>query len=206
MDSDPWSRMYTYARRYQSRPEVYNGEEFGGNEEHRPEFLCPFCAEEFDVVGMCCHIDEEHSDEASNGTCPVCAKRVGSDLVRHLTRRRRFRRGGSDFSFSTLKKELGEGKFQSLLGGSSLSGSSTHDKPDPLLTTFMHNPPAIDEPSSAQFMSSIEASSVAQSTVKGPTNGAVEQPKMSDEDQKERTRKCEFVHGLLLSTFLDDNL
>ncbi|GFP85283.1 protein dehydration-induced 19 homolog 4 [Phtheirospermum japonicum] len=167
---------------------VYRGEECDGDEELRPEFLCPFCAEEFDVVGLCCHIDEEHSNEASNG------------------RRRRFRRGGSNFSFSMLKKELGEGKFQSLLGGSSFPVSSTHDKPDPLLTTFMHNPPATDEPSSAQLLSSIDPCPMAQSTVKGPTHGAVEQTKMSDEDQKERARKCEFMHGLLLSTFLDDNL
>ncbi|KAL3634636.1 hypothetical protein CASFOL_021690 [Castilleja foliolosa] len=196
MDSDPWARMHTYARRYQSRSEVFRGEECDGEEELRPEFLCPFCAEEFDVVGLCCHIDEEHSNEASNEMCPVCAKK----------RRRRLRRGGSNFSFSMLKKELGEGKFQSLLGGSSFPVSSTNDKPDPLLTTFMHNPPAIDEPSSDQLLSTIEACSMAQTTVKGPNNGAVEQQKMSDEDQKERARKCEFVHGLLLSTFLDDNL
>lgn len=33
----------------------------------REEFLCPFCSEYFDIVGLCCHIDEEHPMEARNG-------------------------------------------------------------------------------------------------------------------------------------------
>ncbi|KAK4477631.1 hypothetical protein RD792_016869 [Penstemon davidsonii] len=86
MDSDSWTRMSSsYSRRYQSRPDVYNGEEYEREEELRPEFLCPFCAEEFDMLGLCCHIDEEHTIESKNGVCPVCVKKVGSDLVRHLT-------------------------------------------------------------------------------------------------------------------------
>ena len=42
-------------------------EDIDGEDESRPEFLCPFCAEDFDVVGLCCHIDEEHAIEAKNG-------------------------------------------------------------------------------------------------------------------------------------------
>lgn len=33
-----------------------------------------------------------------------------------------------------------------------------------------------------------------------------QQAMLSDEDQEEKTRKCEFVQGLLLSTILDDNM
>lgn len=43
------------------------GDEIDGEEESRPEFLCPFCAEDFDMVGLCCHIDEEHPVEAKSG-------------------------------------------------------------------------------------------------------------------------------------------
>ncbi|CDO98805.1 unnamed protein product [Coffea canephora] len=88
MDSDSWIRIAPSSRRFQSRSDVYNvGEEYyeGGEEELRPEFLCPFCAEDFDIVGLCCHIDEEHAVEAKNGVCPVCAKRVGIDLIDHVT-------------------------------------------------------------------------------------------------------------------------
>lgn len=45
------------------RDEYYEG----GEEDLRPEFLCPFCGEDFDIVGLCCHVDEEHAVEANNG-------------------------------------------------------------------------------------------------------------------------------------------
>ncbi|GFP85118.1 protein dehydration-induced 19 homolog 4 [Phtheirospermum japonicum] len=85
MDSDSWARVSSYSRRRLSRPDVYNGEGCEVEEEPNPEYLCPFCAEDFDMVGLCCHIDEMHPVPAKNGVCPVCARNVGSDLVRHLT-------------------------------------------------------------------------------------------------------------------------
>lgn len=39
----------------------------GEDDESRAEFNCPFCAEDFDFVGLCCHIDDEHHVEAKNG-------------------------------------------------------------------------------------------------------------------------------------------
>ncbi|BBH06506.1 Drought-responsive family protein [Prunus dulcis] len=60
-------------------------EEFDGDDDIREEFPCPFCSEYFDIVGLCCHIDEEHPVEAKNGVCPVCAMRVGVDMVAHIT-------------------------------------------------------------------------------------------------------------------------
>ncbi|KAK4433889.1 protein dehydration-induced [Sesamum alatum] len=219
MDPRSWARMYSSARRYQSRSDVYRGDEFEEEEETRPEFLCPFCAEDFDMVGLCCHIDEEHAAEAKNGVCPVCSERVGSNLVRHyyscnswsssteyyVPRRRRFRRGGSDLS-SMLRRELQEGKLQSLLSGSSLSVPSSHAEPDPLLNSFIYNPSLADEPLNVQPVSSIEARSVAGSAVETLADRAVQERKLSEEEQKEKAQRCEFVQGLLLSTFLDDNL
>ncbi|XP_020547899.1 protein DEHYDRATION-INDUCED 19 homolog 4-like [Sesamum indicum] len=215
MDPRSWARMYSSARRYQSRSDVYRGDEFEEDEETRPEFLCPFCAEDFDMVGLCCHIDEEHAAEAKNGVCPVCSERVGSDLVRHVTlqhanllkvpRRRRFRRGGPDLS-SMLRRELQEGKLQSLLSGSSLSVPSSHAEPDPLLNSFIYNPSLVDEPLNVKHVSSIEACSVAGSAVESVADRAGQERKLSEEEQKEKAQRCEFVQGLLLSTFLDDNL
>nr|POF10095.1 protein dehydration-induced 19 like 3 [Quercus suber] len=60
-------------------------EEIDGDDDIREEFPCPFCSEYFDIVGLCCHIDEEHPVEAKNGVCPVCAMRVGVDMVAHIT-------------------------------------------------------------------------------------------------------------------------
>jgi hypothetical protein len=30
-------------------------------------YNCPFCGEDFDFVGLCCHIDDEHAVEAKAG-------------------------------------------------------------------------------------------------------------------------------------------
>jgi hypothetical protein len=42
-------------------------EETEAEEDLKAEYLCPFCAEDFDVVGLFCHIDEDHPVEAKNG-------------------------------------------------------------------------------------------------------------------------------------------
>ncbi len=42
-------------------------EEIDGDDDIREEFPCPFCTEFFDIVGLCCNIDEEHPVEAKNG-------------------------------------------------------------------------------------------------------------------------------------------
>ncbi|KAL0367780.1 UNVERIFIED_CONTAM: protein dehydration-induced [Sesamum radiatum] len=245
MDPRSWARMYSSARRYQSRSDVYRGDEFEEEEETRPEFLCPFCAEDFDVVGLCCHIDEEHAAEAKNGVpvhhfiflsiclrggatsqrhspisrkvCHINASQLprfylyysfnswSSSTEYYVPRRRRFRRGGSDLS-SMLRRELQEGKLQSLLSGSSLSIPSSHAEPDPLLNSFIYNPSLVDEPLSVKHVSSIKACSVAGSTVESLADRAVQERKLSEEEQKEKAQRCEFVQGLLMSTFLDDNL
>ncbi|KAL0388849.1 UNVERIFIED_CONTAM: protein dehydration-induced [Sesamum radiatum] len=186
MDSDSWARISTYSRRYQSRSDVFHGEEYEGEEEQRPEFLCPFCAEDFDIVGLCCHIDEEHAIEAKNG------------------RRRRFRRGGSNLSFSILRKELREGNLQSFLGGSSFLVSSSRMEADPLLTSFMQK--VVDEPSTVQPLPSNETTLMAAPSHEGLADRVFKQPPLSDEDLKEKAQRCKFVQGLVLSTFLDDGL
>lgn len=60
-----------------------------------------------------------------------------------MQRRRRLRKGGGYSSaYLTLKKELREANLQSLLGGSSSFASSTNIDSDPLLSSFMFNPPS----------------------------------------------------------------
>ncbi|KAL6343742.1 hypothetical protein AAG906_027512 [Vitis piasezkii] len=219
MDSDFAARFSILSKRFQSRSDLYlerGGEEFDGDEECLPEFLCPFCAEDFDVVGLCCHIDEEHPVEAKNGVCPVCAKRVGMDIVSHITmqhgnffkvqRRRRFRRGGSNSTFSILRKELRDGNLQSIFGGSSRIVSSSNSEPDPLLSSFMYNAPVVDEPVVVQPDSSAEASVVKESSDEGFSERNIQKPQLSDKEQEEKARRCEFVQGLLLSTILEDSL
>ncbi|XP_024028198.1 protein DEHYDRATION-INDUCED 19 homolog 3 [Morus notabilis] len=154
MDGDSWSaRLSSASKRYQSalqsRSDMFMGfEEIDGDDDIREEFPCPFCSEYFDIVGLCCHIDEEHPVEAKNGVCPVCAMRVGVDMVAHITlqhgnifkmqRKRKSRKGGShSTTLSLLRKELREGNLQSLFGGSSCIVSSSNVAADPLLSSFI---------------------------------------------------------------------
>lgn len=46
--------------------DLYSGD-VEGEDELKAEFMCPFCADEFDIVGLCCHIDVNHPVEAKNG-------------------------------------------------------------------------------------------------------------------------------------------
>ncbi|GLT56226.1 hypothetical protein SLA2020_292860 [Shorea laevis] len=55
------------------------------DDELRTECPFPFCSEDFDLVELCCHIDEEHPVEAESGVCPICATRVGMNMAGHIT-------------------------------------------------------------------------------------------------------------------------
>ncbi|VFR01724.1 unnamed protein product [Cuscuta campestris] len=100
MDSDSWAaRLSSTSRRYQSASQSRSGMRWEGidsemligfeetdmvEDDVREEFPCPFCSEYYDVVGLCCHVDDEHPVEAQNGVCPVCATRVGVDMIAHV--------------------------------------------------------------------------------------------------------------------------
>ena len=42
-------------------------EEIEEDDELKTEYPCPYCSEDFDLLGLCCHIDEEHHLEANYG-------------------------------------------------------------------------------------------------------------------------------------------
>ncbi|KAF7143394.1 hypothetical protein RHSIM_Rhsim05G0134400 [Rhododendron simsii] len=238
MDADSWSaRLSSASKRFQlalqSRSDMFMGfEEIDGEDDIREEFPCPFCSEYFDIIGLCCHIDDEHPVEAKNGVCPVCAMRVGVDMVAHITlqhgnilkisfdcswerintpklmssymqRKRKSRRGGSHSTLSLLRKELREGNLQSLFGGSSRIASSTNAAPDPLLSSFIL--PMADDFGSLQLHSSAETASVKKRTNEYVSERVVKSSPLSIKDQKEKSRRSEFVQGMLLSTMFDDS-
>nr|AFK46835.1 unknown [Lotus japonicus] len=221
MDADSsWTaRLSSASRRYQSalqsRSDMFMGfDENDVDDDVREEFLCPFCSEYFDIVGLCCHIDEEHPMEAKNGVCPVCASRVGVDMVAHITlqhgnifkmqRKRKSRKGGSYSTLSLLRKELREGNLQSLFGGSSCIVSSSNSAADPLLSSFIS--PLANEPTSSQPHLHTETRSTKKSLDETVSKRNVETPALSDKDKEENAKRCEFVQGMLLSTMLDDDL
>ncbi|KAJ0244380.1 Protein DEHYDRATION-INDUCED 19 4 [Hirschfeldia incana] len=217
MDSNPWINHPSVfsSRRCQSRSDLYIGggyEDLEGEDESKSEFICPFCADVFDIVGLCCHIDEQHPVEAKNGVCPVCTKRVGLDIVGHITtqhanlfkvqRRRRLRKGGYGSAYLALKKELREANLQSLLGGSSRFTSPTNIESDPLLSSFMFNSPSVNESASKIATQGTSAAKLSQQ--KESLKREIQEAPLSGEDQ-EKAKKSEFVRGLLLSTILGDD-
>ncbi|KAK7284409.1 hypothetical protein RJT34_19155 [Clitoria ternatea] len=221
MDSDSsWaSRLSSASKRYlQSRSDMLMGfDENDGDDDVREEFLCPFCSEYFDIVGLCCHIDEEHPIEAKNGVCPICALRVGVDMTNgmlyimlnsltsdYMQRKRKSRKGGSYSTLSLLRKELREGNLQSLFSGSSCIVSSSNAAPDPLLSSFIL--PVADELASSQPQFPTGTRQSKKSTEETVSKQIVETSTLSVEDKEEKAKRSEFVQGLLLSTILDDNL
>ncbi|EOA31388.1 hypothetical protein CARUB_v10014564mg [Capsella rubella] len=225
MDSNSWINcpsVFSSARRCQSRSDLYIGGGGGGGyedlegEDHdlNAEFICPFCAEDFDIVGLCCHIDEEHPVEAKNGVCPVCTKRVGLNIVGHITtqhanffkvqRKRRLRRGGYSSTYLALKKELREANLQSLLGGSSSFTSSTNIDSDPLLSSFMFNSPSVNESANKTATPATEGNSATKVSYRESLKRDIQEAPLSGEDQ-EKAKKSEFVRGMLWSTMLGDD-
>ncbi|CAH8387997.1 unnamed protein product [Eruca vesicaria subsp. sativa] len=190
-----------------SRSDLCLEEDVKGEDNVKAEFICPFCADEFDILGLCCHIDEDHPVEVKNGVCPVCSKKVGLDIVGHITtqhanvfkvqRRRRLRRGGYSSNYLTLRKELREGNLQSLgVGGSSTFIPSSNIDSDPLLSSFMFRPPLANE---LVVMPMKEGDSATKVSPKDTP----QRLSLSSEDQ-EKERKSEFVRDLLWSTMLED--
>lgn len=220
MDADSWtSRLSSVSQRYQSafqsRSDVFMGfEEIEGDDDIREEFPCPLCGEYFDIVGLCCHIDDEHPVEAKNGVCPVCAVRVGVDMVAHITlqhgnifkmqRKRKSRKNGSHSTLSLLRKELQEGNLQTLFGGSSCILSSSNVAPDPLLSSFIL--PMADDIVISQSQSSADTSAANKVREEIVLERHVKPSPLSIKDQEERARRSEFVHGLLFSTIINDTL
>ncbi|KAK1434481.1 hypothetical protein QVD17_00224 [Tagetes erecta] len=227
MDADSWaarltsstSKRYQYALQSRSSDMFMGFEDIEVDDDMREEFPCPFCNAYFDIVGLCCHIDDEHHLESKNGVCPVCAVRVGVDMVAHITlqhgnifkisffflydMKKSSRKGGSMSTLSLLRRELREGNLQSIFGGSSYLAQSTNVAPDPLLSSFIL--PIGDDLGGTQSNASAEAVAVTKSISEKTSERKPESPPLSIEDKEERSRRSEFVQGMLLSTILDDD-
>ncbi|KAK8545970.1 hypothetical protein V6N13_067214 [Hibiscus sabdariffa] len=213
MDADSWSaRLSSPSKRYQlvlqSRsgnlkfPCIYYSflgalwkikverqncrfEELDGEDDAREEFPCPFCSEHFHIVGLCCHIDDEHPVEAKNG------------------RKRKSHKGGSHLTLSLPRKGLQEGNLQALLGGSCIV-SSPNSAPDPLSSLFVL--PMVGDFVSVQPYFSRETNTTEDSSDVNKSERIVQSTPLSAKDQEEKAERCKFIQGLLLSSIIDDIL
>ncbi|KAL5135725.1 Protein DEHYDRATION-INDUCED 19 2 [Glycine soja] len=58
----------SYQSRLKSHFELFiDLDEVNGDEELRTAYPCPFCAENFDLLELCCHVDLDHPIEAKSG-------------------------------------------------------------------------------------------------------------------------------------------
>ncbi|KAL9309893.1 Protein DEHYDRATION-INDUCED 19 [Arabidopsis thaliana] len=177
-----------------SRSEMLMGfEEIDGDDDFQEEFACPFCAESYDIIGLCCHIDDEHTLESKNAVCPVCSLKVGVDI-----RKRKSRKSGTNSTLSLLRKELREGDLQRLLGFTSRNGSvASSVTPDPLLSSFISPTRSQSSPAPRQTKNVSEDKQIERKR-------QVFISPVSLKDREERRHKSEFVQRLLSSAIFDE--
>ncbi|CAD6267558.1 unnamed protein product [Miscanthus lutarioriparius] len=173
------------------------------------ELPCPFCGEELDAVGLWCHMDDEHHAEANAGVCPICTDKVDKNLFDHISSKHRGflkdkwrnHKGSSGARYSTLallKRDLHE----RINGSSRAAPVST--VPDPLLSSFVGNFYEVDLPKDAK-KESLAETEMGSDNLEQKAAESVDEP-LLPEVKEERTRRSQFVQGLVLSLMFDDIL
>ncbi|EMS53946.1 hypothetical protein TRIUR3_29361 [Triticum urartu] len=146
--------------------------------------------------------------------CPICTDRVGMDLVGHMTsehpsffkgrwRNQRVSSGSPSSMYSALKKDAAHIQYR--YGGSSRA-TSLNTVPDPLLSSFVGSfiDDDADSPKDAQeelLEKVIEKSDASEQKAEE----SAEEP-LLPEEKEERTKRSQFVQGLVLSLMFDDIL
>ncbi|CAN0853150.1 Protein DEHYDRATION-INDUCED 19 [Linum grandiflorum] len=191
MDSNFWTsriaaakRQYTLNHHNQtSHLDRLSVEEFEVEEDVRPDIPCPYCYEDFDVLSLCSHLEDEHPCESRVTVCPVCSIKVARDMLSHITlqhghdylqRRRRLRRVAipNSQTLSLLGRDLREAHLQVLLGGSGVGSanvSTTAAATDPFLSSLILNFPSSEvEEISKSVVTGAEDSFVISSSASSP--------------------------------------
>ncbi|KAM7274559.1 hypothetical protein ACFE04_016425 [Oxalis oulophora] len=165
------------------------------------KFPCPICAVDFNLFQMCWHLEVDHAQHKS-GVCPVCFEWVGQDLVGYSQPRKVEVPEDSNSDFSSPRKESEEDDHsQPLPSGSMSSVSNSKMAPDPLWSFLRAMP---DESTNSTLKAPTRASLKERVAGGKKMEKDVNIKPLSDKDQQEKLRRCDFVRGLLLSTFLDE--
>ncbi|CAL5409882.1 unnamed protein product [Camellia sinensis] len=227
MDSDFWTSRLAAAKRqfnlqhhhhHSSQLDRLNIDDLEVEDEVRPEFPCPYCYEDYDIVSLCSHLEDEHSCESKvagalksppsgiralglNPTVFVTLGRsycislscCGASENYQLERRRRLRRVAipNSQALSLLGRDLREAHLQVLLGGSgyrSSNANSSNAVTDPFLSSLILNFPS----SESEDISKSVLSSADDSSVKSVTSSHIWKasfdPSLSYEEREKRKR------------------
>ncbi|XP_023003341.1 protein DEHYDRATION-INDUCED 19-like [Cucurbita maxima] len=231
MDSDFWTSRLAAAKRHymwhhhhpNSNLDLLGIDDLEMDDDARPHFPCPFCYENFDVMSLCSHLEDEHSCETRVTVCPICSVKVMGDMLSHITlhhghlyklqRRRRLRKIAipNSQALSLLSRDLREAHLQMLLGssgyrtGTTNAPSATHD---PFLSSLILNYPAseVEDISKSMLTNAEETSS--ENVAPLPIWKSSFDPSLSQEEREERMRqaigRAGFMRDMLFSTLLDD--
>ncbi|XP_006654783.1 protein DEHYDRATION-INDUCED 19 [Oryza brachyantha] len=225
MDSEHWISRLAAAKRFYAaqlgHADRAGMEEMDMDEEVRPEFACPYCYEDHDVVSLCAHLEEEHPFEPHAAPCPICSDKIAKDMLNHITvqhgylfkNRRRLRRfviPGSQ-ALSLLSRDLREAHLQVLLGGGghrSSSSNTTNISADPLLSSFGLSFATSDVEETSKPPSSIpDDASMVKETPAQHWVSRVDSSLTSEEREQKRKQasvRATFVQDLLLTTLFGD--
>ncbi|KAK4355641.1 hypothetical protein RND71_024612 [Anisodus tanguticus] len=176
------------------------------------DLACPFCSEDFDMLGLCCHIDSEHRIEAKTGICPLCATKVRTNMATHVIvqhesilktlSKKKHQNGGSFSALSLLRKELLSAYLEKK---SSHVSPSSNTETNQLLLSFVGNQQPAKRFHTRQPCTSAEAS-VSRNSLDNHTSESSQAFPSIDKDQEEKVQRSELVKGLLFSTILEDCL
>ncbi|XP_054820850.1 protein DEHYDRATION-INDUCED 19 homolog 3-like [Prosopis cineraria] len=220
MEDQAWSPVLSTASgSYRSKLKSHfetcvDFEEVDGDGELKTAYPCLFCGEDFDLLELCCHIEEDHSVEAKTGICPLCVTWVGTNLVEHISAQHgnilksQFKSGYPKFepygALSLSSKDLmdGDGCWQSFSIGSSCEISTSKTACDQLLS-FLYCSSALDERENLQPASSKESIEEVDSGESVPARDV--QQSFTDEDQIGKAQRSAFVQELFVSTILDSD-
>lgn len=217
MEDRTWTFSLTSSSKYdQSYSDDYDDYEEIDDIEVEVDYPCPFCSEDFDIVGLCCHIEEEHFDESKRGVCPMCGAGVGADLVEHIAfqhenlyksgNKTGHSHGDSQSTLALLRKEMLERSLKSILGSSSSVVSSSDAAVDQLLTSFVcsySTPPGAE---STPLRSLADASVKEEVKDMDTLERGIKNCIISEEKQEEQAQRCKFVQSIVFSAMLDDGL
>lgn len=228
MDSELWaSRLAAAKRQYTLQHQQNNNsqldrlsfDDIDVEEEIRPDFPCPYCYEDYDIVSLCSHLEDEHPFESKVTLCPICSVRVSRDMLNHITlqhghlfklqRRRRLRRVAipNSQALSLLGRDLREAHLQVLLGGGgyrSSNPSTSNVATDSFLSSLMFNFPASEADEITKSMAPIVEDTSKKSTTSIKPRKPSFDSSLSREEREQKTMRAEFVQDLLLSTLFGD--
>lgn len=183
----------------------------------KTELACPFCSDDFDVLGLCCHIDSEHRLETKSGICPLCASNVGMSMAAHVISqhesllkafaKKKLQNNRSHSGLSSLRKELQNLNLHLHLKESSRADPSMSAAGDNLMLSFVNNQKPSPTVETTQDKLTNQASFLGRSEESSSSErGDTEASSSMDKCQEEKLQRCNFVREVLFSTIVNDFL